>query len=285
MTLNFQPINPVDYVIIGHVTQDLTPDGPRLGGTASYSSLTARALGLRVGIVTACSEKADLSKLDGITVAGLRTEQCTTFENIQTPSGRIQYLHHRAPIMEYHHVPESWRKAPIIHLGPIAQEIDPNLARSFPNSIVGLTIQGWLRAWDNQGRVSFSEWPEAAFVMNHSTAAVVSIEDVRGNEKYVEELTSMIKILVVTEGPNGARLYWNGDVRRFRPPVMEEVDPTGAGDIFAAAFFYRLHTTRDPWEAARFATQIASFSVTRKGLDGVPTPDEVQSCLMQVIPK
>ena len=30
------PLDPIDYLVIGHVTQDLTPNGPLLGGTASY---------------------------------------------------------------------------------------------------------------------------------------------------------------------------------------------------------------------------------------------------------
>ena len=64
---------------------------------------------------------------------------------------------------------------------------------------------------------------------------------------------------------------------------MPEVDATGAGDIFAAAFFYRLYATRDPWAAARFATHLASFSVTRPGLDGIPTRDEIQTCLVEVL--
>ena len=70
------------------------------------------------------------------------------------------------------------------------------------------------------------------------------------------------RVLAVTEGPAGARLYWNGDLRRFRALQVKEVDATGAGDIFAAAFFWRLHVTRDPWAAAKFATHLASFSVT-----------------------
>jgi sugar/nucleoside kinase (ribokinase family) len=61
------------------------------------------------------------------------------------------------------------------------------------------------------------------------------------------------------------------------------VDATGAGDIFAAAFFARLHQTRDPWEAARFATNLASHSVTRVGLSGIPTREEVEGCLMEVL--
>ena len=79
------------------------------------------------------------------------------------------------------------------------------------------------------------------------------------------------------------RLFWNGDVRRFRPPVVTEVDTTGAGDIFATAFFFRMFTTRDPWEAARFATQLAAIPVTRSGLQGIPTPEEIQACMAEVL--
>jgi hypothetical protein len=49
---NKKSFEPIDYLVIGHLTQDIIPDGFRLGGTAAYSALTARALGLRVGIVT-----------------------------------------------------------------------------------------------------------------------------------------------------------------------------------------------------------------------------------------
>jgi sugar/nucleoside kinase (ribokinase family) len=81
----------------------------------------------------------------------------------------------------------------------------------------------------------------------------------------------------------GARIYWNGDVRRFRAPQVQAVDETGAGDVYAAAFFARLLTTRDPWEAARFATQLASISVTRPGLEGIPTPEEIEACMVEVL--
>jgi len=278
-------LEPIDYLIIGHLTVDLLPGGTRLGGTAAYSSLTARALGMRVGILTACEECLSAPELEseGIHVVGMRSEETTTFENKYTPSGRVQYLHKVAPSLDLSMVPEQWRNTPIVHLGPVAREVDPTLARAFTNSLVGLTPQGWLRTWDQEGRVSFSDWPEATFVLQHASAAVLSIEDVRGDESLIEEMASSIRVLVVTEGANGARLYWNGDMRRFRPPQMQEIDPTGAGDIFATAFFVRLQTTRDPWEAARFATNLAAYSVTRFGLDGVPRPEEVQAVTTEVI--
>jgi sugar/nucleoside kinase (ribokinase family) len=146
-----------------------------------------------------------------------------------------------------------------------------------------LTPQGWLRKWDDAGRVGNGEWPEAREMLAKAGAAVLSIEDVGGDEDQIEAMAIECRVLAVTEGPAGARLYWNGDLRRFRAPLLEEVDATGAGDIFAAAFFWRLYVTRDPWEAARFATHLASFSVKRKGLDGIPTQEEIRTCLMEVL--
>jgi sugar/nucleoside kinase (ribokinase family) len=106
---------------------------------------------------------------------------------------------------------------------------------------------------------------------------------VNNDEDEIERMALACQVLAVTEGPAGARLYWHNDLRRFRAPAMREVDATGAGDIFAAAFFIRLYATRDPWEAARFATRLASFSVIRPGLEGIPTQEEIQTCLVEVI--
>jgi sugar/nucleoside kinase (ribokinase family) len=64
---------------------------------------------------------------------------------------------------------------------------------------------------------------------------------------------------------------------------MVEFEATGAGDIFAAAYLFRYQATLDPWEAARFATNLAAYSVTRSGLDSIPTREEIQTCLIQVI--
>jgi len=63
---------------------------------------------------------------------------------------------------------------------------------------------------------------------------------------------------------------------------MTEIDITDAGDIFAAAFFLRLYTTRDPWESARFATMLSAYSVTRVGFEGIPTPEEIRDCMVEV---
>ncbi|MEW6178574.1 MAG: PfkB family carbohydrate kinase [Chloroflexota bacterium] len=282
--MQIYPLQPVDYLVIGHLTRDLTPEGPRLGGTAAFSGLTAHALGLRVGVVTACDPELPLYEVEDLLLAIRYTETTTTFENLQTPAGRVQHVFHPATTLDLSMVPEVWRNTPIVHLGPVLQEVDPKLARAFPNSFIVVTPQGWLRAAASDGRVVFTEWPEARYVLETANAAVLSIEDVKGNEDLIEEMVSSIRVLAVTEGANGARIYWNGDVRYFRAPITREVDPTGAGDIFAAAFFVRLYQTRDPWEAARFATQLAAISVTRPGLQAIPTPEEIKLNLVEILP-
>lgn len=283
MTLQLSPLEPVDYLVIGHIARDLTPQGPRLGGTATYATLTAQALGLRVGVITSWGAEVGLGPLRQVPIVSFPTENSTTFENIYTDHGRIQHVHHIAPSLGFNLIPEPWRSATIVHLGPIAQEVEPSLLRNFPTSLIGVTPQGWLRSWDKDGVVHPSEWPEATFVLQRAGAAVISVEDVAFDEARIEEMASACRIFAVTEADQGSRLYWNGDVRRFRPPKVKEVDATGAGDIFAAAFFSHLYTTRDPWEAARFATQLAAYSVTRPGLDGIPTAQEIEMCMVEVL--
>ena len=281
--LELVSLQPVDYLVVGHAAVDITPAGMQLGGTVSYSSLTARALGMRVGIVTAVGEGALLQALDGITIVNIPSEHSTTFENIKTENGRRQVLHHQAAPITLEHIPQVWRSAPIIHLAPIARELDLSLPEKLAGSLLGITPQGWMRTWDENGQVAATAWENKDQALRYAGAVVMSVEDINRDLELAEEMAHHTRILCMTEGELGSVLHWNGDRRRFRAPVMHEVDATGAGDIFAAAFFVRLYSTRDPWEAARFATQLAARSVARIGLNGIPTSAEIEECLMEVL--
>lgn len=283
LMLDLPSLQPVDYLAIGHVSVDLTPAGKQLGGTASYAALTAQAMGLRVGIVTSVGLDAPLQALDGIQISNIPAEHSTTFENIKTENGRKQILHHRAAPISFEHVPQVWRDAQIVHLAPIAQEMDTTMAGNFPSSFLGVTPQGWMRDWDKEGRVKIKAWENSEQVLGLAGGVVMSVEDVNRDLEQVEWMAHHTRLLCLTEGELGAVLYWNGDRRRFRAPAEREVDATGAGDIFTAAFFTRLHKTRDPWEAARFAANLAAHSVTRMGLNGIPTREEIEQSLMEVL--
>jgi len=278
-----KPIEPVDYLVIGHITQDVVPDGFVPGGTASYSSLTAHAFGLRVGILTSFAQDVILPDLRDIQVVSTISENSTVFENKYTKEGRHQRILSRAEILHPNQIPQTWASPKIVHLGPIADEVDPSFLKAFPNSFVGVTPQGWYRSWDADGKIRFNNYIEAKHYLQNADAVVLSIEDLQFDESIIANLVYGIRVLVITEGSCGARVYWNGDVRNFRAPEKSEVDATGAGDIFAASFFIRLAQTKDPWTSARFATYIAANSVTRKAMESPPTDAEVQENLIEII--
>ncbi len=273
---------PVDYVVVGHLSLDRMPDGrTRLGGTAAYAALTARRLGLRVGVVTAYRSEQDWAPLadEGIFVTGVETPTLTTFVLQETPQGRRLRVEQVGPRLHPHHVPAVWRTAAIAHLAPLAQEVTPTVAQVFPRGLLALTPQGWLREWDEDGWVRPGAWPEGAYLLPRAGAVVLSHEDIGDEETRLAEIARQTPVLVVTRGASGADLYWQGQVHHQPAPQVSAVDPTGAGDIFAAVFFIRLYWTRDPLDALARATLLASRSVTRAGLQGVPTQEDLQAVL------
>jgi len=273
----------LDYLTIGHITKDLTASGFTLGGTAAYSPLTASALRLKSGIFTSFGPDIDIAALSGIEVLRKFSEKTTTFENIDSVSGRKQYLHEIAEPLLAKDIPEGIRSPRILHLGPVANEVEAEIAELFPDAFIGLTPQGWMRSRNAKGLVKYQEWHPSKSLIEKTDAVVISAEDVRGNEDLISEFANQIKVLAVTEGVEGARVYWHGDVRRFRAPKVRVKDLTGAGDIFAAVFFIRMEATCDPWESGALAVNIASLSVTRAGLMGVPSQEEVKSNLVEII--
>ena len=248
----------IDYLCIGHVTRDLTPNGPSVGGTVTYRGLTARALGQRVAVVTSAEPTYDLSQaLPDISVARVPAEATTTFENrYGVPGaggfGRRQVIHGVANRLEAGAVPPRWRRARIVHLGPVANEVSPDLVGLFDDGFVGLTPQGWHRRWGATGQVSLTRWAAAAQVLPLASAVVVSQEDMPDDES-LAIYQDRCRVLVVTSGADGCTVHYGGEWRHFPAPAVPEVDPTGVGDIFAAAFFIRFRETGGtPWEAARF---------------------------------
>lgn len=267
----------IHYLAIGHLTRDLTADGARLGGTVAYAALTAQAMGYAPGIVTSFGADAPLSALTGIALRNKTAPHTTTFENQYQAGARTQFLRARAADLSGDDVPTEWLRAPLIHLAPLAREFHPELAGTFPGTYVGLTPQGWLREWDDAGRVTTrTDRDGLAPGLAATTATVLSLEDVGGDWTVIERWARMATVLAVTRGKEGATVFVrNQGARDFEAPPQHEVDPTGAGDIFAAAFFIHHYETGDPWAAARVANHIASISVTRVGLDGVPTAEDV----------
>lgn len=268
----------LDYLVIGHTTYDLREHFPTVGGTATYAARTARRLGCQVGVITSADPELDLGDaLSDVLVARFSAPRTTTFENIYTDGQRQQLVYGTAEPLVPSMVPEDWRAA-IVHIGPVAQECDPALVDALADAFMGVTPQGWMRQWDQEGWVGRCPWGEAERVLPRADAVVLSEEDVEGNRNLAAEYAAQTKVLALTQGAAGCTVYVGDEVRHFDPPMVKEIDSTGAGDVFAACFFYALYRGHDPWAAARFANCLAAQSVTRLGLSSTPKAREVARC-------
>ncbi len=258
--MNDLPI--IDYLAIGHATRDITPEGIVPGGTVIYSAMVAQALGCQTAILTSTAHDILIeSLLPGVMVNNLISRHSTTFENIYLPTGRQQTIQAFANTIRMNDVPRDWERAKIVHLGPIAGEIETNVIKVFSNSLVGLTPQGWFRQWDEQGRVFPGDWSDMEAVLPLAGAIILSMEDIPSSST-LNRVRELSRLVVLTERSSGCTVFMRDESRQFAAPVAEEVNPTGAGDIFATAFFVRLHQTKgNPWEAAVFANKIAACSV------------------------
>lgn len=273
------PLSQIDYLLIGHVAADVIPGGRLLGGTVSYAARTAHAFGLKVGVLT--SSKPDEPLLDELRayaqVVTVPSEETTTFENIYKPEGRTQYVRHVGGRVSVADVPQEWLNTPLVHIAPLTDEVDDDVALMFNQAkIQMLTPQGWMRRWDADGRVWFKPWFNEQ-VVRAMDVVVFSEEDIEEAPDLEEKYRQVAKRLVVTRGYHGGRYYVNGEQALYAAVETDSVDPTGAGDIFAASLLATYHEFGDFVMAIRAAAAIAAYSITRTGLEGAPTQREVQS--------
>lgn len=72
-------------------------------------------------------------------------------------------------------------------------------------------------------------------------------------------------VVCTTFGDRGAEVLVAGKRERVAAPAVEERDPTGAGDAFAAAFVVATLEGAEPVEAARFGTSLGAQAVRHLG--------------------
>ena len=271
-----------DFVVIGHAVRDVVPGGWRLGGTVTFAAVQAHRLGLSVGVVTAGGADIDVQReLPFAEVRQRRSAQSTSFENVYVAGARRQGVLSRADAIPRDDIPEAWRSAPIVLLGPVLDELDPGLAASLPSAVVcGVSAQGWLRGIDGGGRVVHQPWGGAPFWPG-ADVLFVSDEDLSDDRAQLDRWTAAVPVVAMTESWRGARVYSDGAWRRMPAFPEDEVDPTGAGDTFATALLVRLHETGDVLEAARFGAAAASISVSGIAAESIPSRDEIESRLRQ----
>jgi sugar/nucleoside kinase (ribokinase family) len=75
--------------------------------------------------------------------------------------------------------------------------------------------------------------------------------------------------VVLTRGARGATIFTDASREHVPAAPAREVDPTGAGDVFAAAFLVAIHEGASPREAAELAAAAAACAVEAPGVAGI----------------
>lgn len=280
-----------DYLVIGHITADLQPDGEVvLGGTALYSALTAARLGARVAVLTRGVFGREVAGMkipslepyaEEITIISQDADVPTTFINEYRADLRVQTMPHWAGEIDLRGLPPHWRNTPIVHLGPIADEVNPNEAVGLSASFLGITPQGWMRDWPRQtgGKVHLIPLKLPGALLGRVDCAVVSVEEI-ANAREVVERVGERRLSVITMGKDGARIIAGGHLIDLDSFKVVTKDLTGAGDVFAAAFFLKAaDRTSSAKGAGRFANAVAALSLREVGVSSVPTMQEVDDLL------
>jgi ribokinase len=92
------------------------------------------------------------------------------------------------------------------------------------------------------------------------------------------ELDSYHGLLASTFGANGAELSRNGQqIAKAKPPKVEVVDTTGAGDAFTAALTVALVSGLHPQAALERACIVGALATTKMGAQSSPTADTVNA--------
>ncbi|HEV8574108.1 MAG TPA: PfkB family carbohydrate kinase [Dehalococcoidia bacterium] len=278
------------FLVIGHTVQDLTsesdPASWRLGGAAAFAAVLARNLGLRVAVLTSASPDLPLEELlPGIEIATVPARRTTQMRNVYEEGPRRQFVPQRAAPLSAEHLPPEWRQMSIVFLGPVIGELDESFPRIFNGSLLGIGAQGWLRrvARDTRVRPIMPADFHVHGMLKYARALFLSDEDIPPGESApaLTYWSDLVQVIAFTRGYNGADVCLRGNWRHIDAFPANTVDPTGAGDVFAAAFLIRLWESGDVWKATRFAACAASLSVEGEGISAIPSRDHIEARLRE----
>lgn len=266
-------------VVAGSVTIDDTRVAGRryrkLGGVPAYAGLTYVREGIAAALVAnvaACD--ADLLAVfaaEGLQTAWGATEHTTRFVNRVEHDGRRQQLRTTARPIAYVAMARAAAAAAWVHLGPLhpddlhAEVYDQLAAARIP---VVLDLQGLVRE-TRRGKVL----PRASHLLPFALRAAAIVKTSHRERQIVQDAlgASVDRLMerfaidewVSTDGARGGCIHVRGrEAVPYAARPAEALDPTGAGDVFLAAYAAaRLGRNAPVAAAGRHASAVAARQV------------------------
>jgi 1D-myo-inositol 3-kinase len=264
-------VSSFDYVTVGHVTCDVLEDGTRRpGGGAFYSALQAARLGQRTLIVTK-GNPTEIERLlapyrSELEVKVLPATHTTTLATAGIGAQRRQRVIAWAGAITEALVLDT----SILHLAAVARET-PN-RWSGRADFVGLTPQGLVRVWGEDGEVRLTQLDPRALPQDIDALVLSDRERDWCGPLFATHGPSVVDgVIAVTAGsaPTETRLP-DGTVEDVPvAPRMAPQDDLGAGDVFAAAFFIALRKGCEPAEAAAYGHAAAAVRLAGVGAQAI----------------
>lgn len=255
-------------LVCGHVTLDRAPEGLRPGGSVTYAGLAWRALGARVRVLTAAGPDFPAEALGGLEVLPVPSPRTTVFENRHAADGsRTQRVEAAAVRLDPAQLPPAWREADVLHLAPVLGELDVAAFRAAVRArLVGLGMQGLVRVVAPGGAVTQPPLALDPAALRGVDVAFLGDDDLAGQGDLVARIAAIVPLVVLTHGARGCEVLDGGRSRWVGIHPAHEVDPTGAGDVFAAGFLLALARGASPLEAARLGAAAGSIAVEGRGI-------------------
>jgi len=267
----------VTTLAAGHVTHDLFGERLVPGGCAYYAAQTWRALGTRSRLVTVVGDDyACDDAFTGLETQANRTGKTTVFVNHYPDSGpRVQFVEALAPPVLPDRLPQDWRNPDVLFLGPVLNEVDiPAWKRATSSRLLAVGVQGFIRdtsAADEQGKAKVipRRWSPSREDLQGVDVVCLSDEDLIGQGDLFGLLCDCVPIVALTHERKGCDIIESGRKTWVGIHPAREVDPTGAGDTFAAGLLFGLAQGRSPQEAARLGAACASIIIEGKAGEGL----------------
>lgn len=270
-----------DVITVGHLAIDtiITPKAKQatvvIGGPPTYVSVIAAKLGARVSIISKVGEDFPVESLEWlkknqVDLTGLRQvpkASSTRFLLDYRNQERMLRLIAHAPQISLTDTSRS-KRANIIHIAPIANEISPSVVNELRKlaKILSLDPPGFVRSFDNHGNVNLKQWRDPE-VLDHvdifksSMQEIQAITRVRNLKLAAKKILDYgITVVLITRGLRGSMLFFEGQfyyVSAYRPTTV--VDPTGAGDAYIGGFLAEYLRGKDPLWCASVGSAAASF--------------------------
>jgi len=257
-------------LVLGAITRDVEPGGASSpGGVVHYAGLAFAALGARTRVVTR-SRPDDARELLAplcaakVETRALASRETTTYANDYSGSeDRHELLAASDPIGPGD-LPPAWRRADAIHLGPLhRRDLLPETVAVLEGRI-GIDLQGLARRSGAAG-TELAPNAELKDFLAHVAVAKAAEEEIAVllEGRTLPEFRRQFSIaeLLVTLGARGALLVTQSGVEEIAAVPARRRFPTGAGDVFLAAYLFARASGREPRAAGRVAARASAAQI------------------------